>query len=75
MENRMGEVLTGLRKEKKLSQKEIAEKMNISQRAYAHYEKGDREPSIETMIRLADYYKVSLDYLTGRYKTTTEINK
>lgn len=68
MENKIGEVLTGLRKEKQLSQKEIAEKINISQRAYAHYEKGDREPNIETMIRLADYYKVSLDYLTGRYE-------
>ncbi len=68
MENKIGEVLTGLRKEKKISQKEIAEKINISQRAYAHYEKGDREPNIETMIRLADYYKVSLDYLTGRYE-------
>ena len=64
----MGAVLTGLRKEKKLTQQEIADKINVSQRTYAHYEKGDREPNIETMIRLADYYKVSLDYLTGRYE-------
>lgn len=68
MESRIGEVLIGLRKEKNLSQKEIADKINVAQRTYAHYEKGDREPSIETMIRLADYYKISLDYLTGRYE-------
>lgn len=68
MVNNLNEVLTGLRKDNKLSQKEIAEKINISQRAYAHYEKGDREPSIETLIKLADFYKVSMDYITGRYK-------
>lgn len=68
MEIKMNEVLTVLRKENNLSQEQIAEKINISQRAYAHYEKGDRQPNIETMIKLADYYKVSLDYLTGRYK-------
>lgn len=68
MEIKMNEVLTVLRKENKLSQEQIAEKINISQRAYAHYEKGDRQPNIETMIKLADYYKVSLDYLTGRYE-------
>lgn len=68
MTSNLHEVLTELRKDKQLSQKEIAEKVNVSQRAYAHYEKGDREPNIETLIRLADYYKVSLDYITGRYK-------
>ena len=67
MEIKIGEVLKGLRKDRKLTQQQIADEVNISQRAYAHYEKGDREPNIETMIRLADYYKVSLDYLTGRY--------
>lgn len=68
MEIKMNEVLTVLRKENNLSQEQIAEKINVSQRAYAHYEKGDRQPNIETMIKLADYYKISLDYLTGRYK-------
>lgn len=68
MATNLHNVLTGLRKENNLSQKELAEKINISQRAYAHYEKGDREPSLETLIKLAEYYKVSLDYITGRYK-------
>ncbi len=61
-------VLKELRTEKKLSQTEIADIINISQRAYSFYETGQREPSIETLIKLADYYKVSLDYITGRYK-------
>lgn len=51
----------------KLTQKQVADVLNITQRAYAHYETGDREPSIQTLIRLADYYDTSLDTLTGRY--------
>ena len=60
-------VLIQLRKQHNLSQQDIAEKLNISQQAYAHYENGKRMPNIETLIKIADFYNVSLDYLTGRY--------
>lgn len=55
-----------LRKDKKLTQKEIAEKLNINQRTYCTYEKGTREPDISMLIKLADFHKVSIDYLLDR---------
>ena len=50
----------------KKSQKEIAEKMNISAAAYFKYETGDSKPTIENLCKLADIYDVSVDYLVGR---------
>lgn len=55
-----------LRKEKKFKQIEIANQINITQNCYSNYEKEKREPKIETLCKLADYYNVSLDYLVGR---------
>ena len=55
-----------LRKEKKMTQKEVAEKLNISRSAYSQYEIGKKEPRIYTLIAIADLYKVSIDYLVGR---------
>ena len=40
--------------------------LNLSLTGYSYYEQNKREPSIETLIKLADYYDVSLDYLVGR---------
>ena len=59
-------VLTLLRKEKKLSQKQAAEDLGISQALLSHYEKGIRECGLDFVIRAADYYNVSCDYLLGR---------
>ena len=60
-------VLKEERENTNLTQTDVANILNITQQAYAHYESGKRTPSIETLIKLADFYKVSLDYLTGRY--------
>ena len=49
-----------------LTQEDIARILNCSQRAYSHYENGDREMPLELLIKLADYYNVSLDTLVGR---------
>ena len=68
MTKKYNEVLTGLRKKNGLTQAQIAQELNITQRAYAHYEKGDREPNIDTLIRLADKYGVPIDVLVGRYE-------
>lgn len=68
MINKLHIVLKELRNESGKTQKELAEILNITDRTYGHYETGKREPSIDTLILIADYYKVSLDYLTGRYK-------
>lgn len=55
-----------LRIDSDLSQKKIGEILHISQRSYSHYETGSRNISIEMLIRLADYYDTTIDYLVGR---------
>lgn len=58
--------LLELRNKKNITQKEIAEKLFLTQNGYSSYENGRTEPNIETLCKLADYYDVSLDYLVGR---------
>ncbi|MCM1467913.1 MAG: helix-turn-helix transcriptional regulator [Alistipes sp.] len=55
-----------LREDADLTQKEIAEILHISQRAYSHYESGTRGIPLGVLIDLADFHKVSIDYLLGR---------
>lgn len=55
-----------LRIDSDLSQKKIGEILHISQRSYSHYETGSRNIPIEMLIRLADYYDTTIDYLGGR---------
>ena len=55
-----------LKKERKLLQKDIASSVGLSLRAYQYYEKGQHEPTLSVLLRLADYFDVSLDYLVGR---------
>lgn len=59
-------ILTLLRKERRLSQKQVAQQLNISQALLSHYEKGIRECGLEFLSRCADFYGVSCDYLLGR---------
>jgi len=58
--------LRELREAAGLSQTELAEKLNLKRAALSNYEKDQREPNLETLIRLADYFNVSLDELVGR---------
>jgi len=55
-----------LKNERKLLQKDIASSVGLSLRAYQYYEKGQKEPTLSVLLRLADYFDVSLDYLVGR---------
>ena len=59
-------LLVLLRKEKGISQKQAAADLGVSQALLSHYEKGIRQGSLEFVVRVADYYKVSCDYLLGR---------
>ena len=59
-------IMTFLRKERGLSQKQAASDLNISQALLSHYEKGVRECGLDFLVRAADYYDVSTDYLLGR---------
>jgi transcriptional regulator with XRE-family HTH domain len=55
-----------LRKSKKLQAKELAEAIGLKRRIIFNYEKNERLPSYEVLLKLADYFDVSLDYLVGR---------
>ena len=55
-----------LRTDADLSQRQLSEILHISQRSYSHYKTGSRNIPIEMLIRLANYYDISIDYLVGR---------
>ncbi|MBR3446210.1 MAG: helix-turn-helix transcriptional regulator [Oscillospiraceae bacterium] len=59
-------IITLQRKERKISQKKAATDLGISQALLSHYEKGIRECGLDFLVRIADYYNVSCDYLLGR---------
>ena len=59
-------IMTFLRKERGLSQKQAASDLGISQALRSHYEKGVRECGLDFLVRAAEYYEVSTDYLLGR---------
>ena len=58
--------LKELRKNKGVTQKTVAEYLGITERGYQNYEIGKSTPSYETLIKLANFFDMSLDYLTGR---------
>ena len=58
--------LKELREERRIYQRELAEILGMSFRGYQNYETGQSEPKLATLIVLADYYRVSIDYLAGR---------
>ena len=58
-------IITLLRKERKLSQKQAAEELGVSQALLSHYEKGIRECGLDFVVRAAGFYNVSCDYLLG----------
>ena len=58
--------LKKLRKERKISQLRLAIDLNMNQNAISRYENLEREADYKTLIKFADYFNVSLDYLLGR---------
>lgn len=66
MRETLSKRLKALRKEKGLSQIQVATYCDITENTYQNYELMTREPKLEILIRIADYYNVSLDWLTGR---------
>ena len=55
--------LKALRKEKGISQLKLAMDLNTNQNTISRYETGEREPGINELIKIADYFNVSIDYL------------
>ncbi len=58
--------LKELRNAKGISQLKLAMDLNMNQNTISRYETGEREPGIDELIRIADYFNVSVDYLIGR---------
>lgn len=58
--------LKELREGRRIYQRELAEILGMSFRGYQNYETGQSEPKLATLIAIADYYQVSIDYLVGR---------
>jgi len=58
--------LKELRKKKGISQLRLATDLNTTQNTISRYETGEREPGIEELIKIADYFHVSVDYLIER---------
>ena len=68
--NEFPERLRKLREERRpiKSMATVSELCGLERSAVRRYERGERIPSVDALIALADYYEVSLDYLTGRSK-------
>ena len=58
--------LKELRNKQHISQAKLAEYLGITQQAYANYERGARQPDLETLVKLSEYFNVSTDYLLGK---------
>ncbi len=61
-----------LREQKNISQTELAKHLGVVRSTICQYEKGNRIPDTETLIKIADYFNVSIDYLLGHNAITTE---
>lgn len=55
-----------LREDADITQSELGKQLNLPQRTYAYYESGERTIPPEVLIKLADYYDTSVDYILGR---------
>ena len=66
MKSEFSEILSGLRRGKNLSQRRTAADLGISQALLSHYENGAREPKLEFVVKVCNYYNVPADYILGR---------
>ena len=64
----LGERLRALREKEGLTQKQVANYLQLSRSTYTYYELGKRQPSLQTLSRLAEFFHVSTDYLLGRMR-------
>lgn len=69
------ETLRELRQRFKLKQDQIAEILNVPCRTYGSWERNERQPDFETLLKIADFFQVSTDYLLGRVPMTVDVKK
>ena len=66
MKNKFAEILGELRIENNLTRAQLAEKLNVSARLISYWENGQRKCDFDMLIKIADLFSVSIDYLLGR---------
>lgn len=64
----LGDIISELRLDHKMSQKDLADILNVSIATISHYESEKNYPDIVTLIKIADFFEVSIDYLLGRIR-------
>ena len=64
------QILRDLREDKDLRQEDVAEILGISQTVYSRYERGFQTIPVVHLLKLADFYRVSTDYILGRTNTS-----
>lgn len=68
-------IITELRESNNLKQKDVAEFLHVTVSAVSHYEQGITAPSTEIIVKLADYYNVSTDYILCRCQNKVDYTK
>lgn len=63
------ERLKELRTKKKMLQRDVAKYLDVTVRTYQYYESGELEPGLEKLVKIADLFEVSTDFLLGRKNT------
>jgi transcriptional regulator with XRE-family HTH domain len=71
MKTAFPEILSSLRREKGISQRQAASELGISQALLSHYENDAREPKLEFVVKACNYYDVPADYMLGRTESRT----
>ena len=72
---KIGEFLKELRKEKGLSQEQLAEQFNVSRRSVSRWETGNNMPDLDTLIEMADYYEIDLRELLDGERKSEKMNE
>ncbi len=63
--NYLGKIIKDLRLEEGISQRELGNRLNVCNQTVSFWENGQREPDLDTLLKIAKYFQVSTDYLLG----------
>lgn len=66
MNNKFAENIKKLRKTKNISQSKLAKQIDVSQQCVSEWENGNIEPGLSSLVRMADFFEISIDELVGR---------
>lgn len=72
---RYNERIRAIREDSSLTQQKVAELLHIGQRTYADYESGKTRIPVDSLLILAEFYNVSMDYITGASNVKNEFPK